>query len=347
MLEAIRSATREILVEFYWIAPDAVGARFRAALVERARRGVRVRVLYDALGSRGMTEGFWSDLVAAGGEVHEYHAFLPFSGRFRLAHLAQRDHRKIVVVDGRVGFTGGVNLGREWLPASEGGAGWRDQMICARGPVAGELRSLFFRTWRRVTLGHVPPDVRPLARRKERPVYVLASQRRRRRSIRREYLARIGAARRTVDIANAYFLPDLRMRRALFGAVRRGVRVRVLVPESSDVPVLQFAVEAFFDTLLRHGVQLYALPPPMLHTKTAIVDSRFVTIGSYNLDERSLRKNLEANLGVVDDAFGAYATAAFEEDLALARPIDRRAWGKRSYTRVGVEWLALGLRELL
>jgi cardiolipin synthase len=346
MLKAIGAAEREVLLEFYWISPGRIGRRFRDALVERASAGVAVRVLYDSVGSRGMSDEWWRPLVFAGGLVHEYHPILPFRGSFTLSHLMQRDHRKILVVDGEIAFTGGINLGDEWLPAADGGAAWRDDGIAVRGKVALEMRALFYRTWRRVTRELAPLGAR-LGGRRDRLVYVLASQRRRRRSIHGEYLLRIREARRSIDLANAYFVPDFAVRHALYRAVARGVRVRVLLPEVSDVPGVQFAVEALFDRFLDRGIEIHALPPPMLHAKTAIVDGRFVTIGSYNLDERSWRRNLEANLAVVDEPFAAHVTGSFERDLARATRIDRIVWRKRSLVRRGAEWLALSLRELV
>ena len=346
MLEAIESAEDEILVEFYWITPDIVGKRFRDALTERANDGVAVRVVYDSLGSSGVTAEWWRPLLEAGGEVWEYHAILPFSDAFRLDHVVQRDHRKLLVVDGRIGFIGGINLGVPWLPIDEGGEGWRDDMIAVRGDVVQEMRSLFFRTWRRVTKEAAPADVGPMPRRRTRNVFVLASQRRRRRNIHREYLVRIAGARDRIDIANAYFVPDRSLRNALYRAVARGVRVRVLVPAAADVPGVQYAVEALFDTLLRHGVEIYAMRAPMMHAKTAIVDERFVTIGSYNLDERSWRKNLEVNVGVVDVPFAEHVTEWFDRDVARSERIDLATWRGRSLGRRGVEWLAFAIREI-
>jgi cardiolipin synthase len=177
-------------------------------------------------------------------------------------------------------------------------------------------------------------------------VWVLASQRRYRRSIHREYLVRIGHARARVDIANPYFVPDRSVRAALFRAVARGVHVRVLLPSRSDVPIVQFAAEALYDTLLRHGVELYAYPGPMLHSKTAIIDDTFSTIGSYNLDERSWRKNLEINLAVEDRAFAAHVRTWFDHDVADATRIHLRSWRARSAARRGAEWVAWALREL-
>ena len=239
-----------------------------------------------------------------------------------------RDHRKLLVVDGSHGFTGGINLAAPWLPPDEGGAGWRDDMIEVRGEAAQELRTLFFHTWRKLTGESPPPDVRPLSRRRTRPVWVLASQWRDAAQhaprVRRAHPAR---ARERVDIANSYFVPDRRVRaRPLPRRRARRARARARAREERR-PVVQFAVEALFDTLLRHGVEIYVLPGTMLHAKTAIIDDAFTTIGSYNLDERSWRKNLEVNLAVEDPRFARHV-----RDLVRARP--RRA------TRVELDDLA-------
>ena len=346
MLAAIASAKREVLLEMYWVGADAVGERFREALVERARAGVRVCVVYDALGSMALTPAWWRPLVEAGGRVVEYHSISPLDPRFRLARVELRDHRKMLVVDRLQGFTGGINLAAPWLAPSEGGAGWRDDVIELRGEATQELRTLFYGTWRKLTHEAAPLDVRPLSRKHTRPVWVLASQWRSRRSIHREYVVRIRRARDRIDIANSYFIPDLRVRAALFRAVRRGVRVRVLVPLVSDVTVVQYAVESLFDTLLRHGVEVYALPGTMLHAKTAIIDDVFTTVGSYNLDDRSWRKNLEVNLAVEDREFARHVRSWFERDLEVATRVDLTTWRDRSYARRGAEWAAFALRKL-
>jgi cardiolipin synthase A/B len=346
MLAAIASARHEVLLEMYWIGADAVGTRFREALADVARRGVRVCVIHDAVGSLGIDRGWWEPFTTAGGQVAQYHSISPFDPRFRLERVEQRDHRKLLVVDSLHGFTGGINLAAPWLEPAEGGSGWRDDMIEVRGDATHELRTLFYRTWRHLTSEAPPPDLRPLARRHTRPVWVLASQWRTRRSVHHEYLVRIKKARGRVDIANSYFVPDRPLRAALFHAVDHGVRVRVLVPFTGDVPVVQFAVEALFDTLLRHGVEIWTLPERMLHAKTAIIDDSFVTIGSYNLDERSWRKNLEVNLAVEDTAFAQYVRSWFERDLQLAARVDLDGWRKRSIVRRGLEWAAYGMRRL-
>ncbi len=345
MIDAIGRAQREALLEMYWVGVDGVGERFRDALAARARAGVRVCVIYDAVGSIGVTPAWWRPLFAAGGRAVEYHSISPLDPRFRLERVELRDHRKMLVLDGAHGFTGGMNLAAPWLPVEHGGGGWRDDVIEVQGEATEELRTLFYRTWRKLTGEHAPLGVLPLSRRQTRPVWLLASQWRARRSIHREYVRRISRARHAIDIANAYFVPDRRVRAALFRAVRRGAAVRVLVPARGDVPVVQFAVEALFDTLLRHGVEIWTLPT-MLHSKTAIIDESFTTIGTYNLDERSWRKNLEVNLAVEDRAFARHVRSWFERDLASSTRIDRAVWRERGFARRGLEWAALAMRKL-
>jgi len=345
MLGAIARAEREVLLEMYWIGADACGRRFRDALIQQAKRGVTVRVVYDSLGSLGMTTRWWQPLLDAGGEVIEYHALFPLQ-RLHVDHIDLRDHRKLLVVDGAFGVIGGINIGLQWAPIEDGGEGWRDDAVAVRGPCADELRSLFYETWHRMR-GATPRDVAPFPRRPARPVWVLTNYRRRRRSIRREYIVRIANATRSVDIANPYFVPDSGVRRALFQAVELGARARVVVPARGDVPIVQFAVEALFDQLLRHGVEVYALPPPVLHAKTAIVDEEFATIGSYNLDQRSWRKNLEANLAVKDARFARHVRAWFDHDVARAVRIDLSSWRRRGAVRRGAEWASFALRRFL
>lgn len=355
MLRAIADASHEILLEMYWVGADPVGIAFRDALAKKASQGTVVRVIWDAVGSLGITPSFWEPVARAGGEVREYHPVSPWSPTFRFSTMNRRDHRKILVVDQNVGFTGGLNLARPWLATADGGQGWRDDIIQVKGYAARELRTLFYKTWRRVWLRnlprdfvplHVPRDLVPLSKRPTGRVYVVASLRRRRRSVGREYLSRIQGARETIDIANSYFLPDRAVRRALFHAVRRGVRVRVLVPGRSDVTVVQYALEAMYELLLKRGVEIYCYPGPMMHAKTIIIDDQFVMIGSYNLDERSRAKNLEVNVAVLDRPFATHVRGWFDRDLRVALPVDLREWDRRAWVRRGLEHVAYALRRL-
>lgn len=358
MLDAIAQAKREVLLEMYWISADACGLRFLDALVGAARRGVDVKVVYDSIGSIGITTAFWAPLRRAGGKASEFHAVFPLRNALTTGALERRDHRKLLVVDGEVGVTGGINLSRQWLPVEDGGEGWRDDMVAVRGPGAQELRTLFFDTWRRTTREAPPPDARALAKKRKSRVWVLtntpprifgpvrASIRSKRRSIRREYLYRIERAQKSIDIANSYFVPNRSVRGALFRAAARGVRVRVLVPERGDVPIVQFAVESLFDSLIKNGIEVFALPNRVMHAKTAIIDDQFATIGSYNLDERSWAKNMELNLAVEDVAFATHVREWFDQDCTNANRIGLDDWRERSYSRRALEWIAYGLRRL-
>jgi cardiolipin synthase len=333
MVEAIERAEREVILEMYWVGADAAGELFRGALVKAAGRGVRVRVIYDAVGSLNISPEWWGPLTQAGGEVLEFHPLSPLHRGFRLNLIEQRNHRKVLVVDSAVGFTGGINLSLEWMPEEQGGKGFRDDMIAVRGPTAEELRTLFYRTRRRIVREPYPSDL-------------VGSRAVPKRLVHSEYVQRIQGATREVDLANPYFVPDNRVRKALANAVARGVRVRVLVPERGDVPVVQCAVEGAFERLIERGVEVYAWPGPMLHAKTAIIDDEFTTIGSYNLDERSWRTNLEVNLAVEDAAFARHVRSWFDRDVAASRRIDLATWRTRSWTRKGAEWLALAFRKL-
>ena len=318
MLAAIRSATREVLLEMYWFGSDRTGRAFADALMERARAGVVVRVIFDAVGCIGTDRRMFSEMEAAGCVVHEHHPVAPWRARFRWAVLNNRDHRKILVVDGRVAFTGGVNLGDPWAAESEGGGGWRDDMVRVEGPAAIDFRGVFLRTWRRMVRdAHAESrgiaarmSARPPAPSEDDPnelqsdgvgVSVLTTSFRRRRSaIRRFYLEKIRAARRYVYITNSYFAPDWTVRHALASAVRRGVDVRVIVPKVSDVPAVDYAGRRLFDWLLSRGVILYQWDRSVLHAKTAVIDDAWCTIGTYNLDYRSWRLNLEVNAAIED-----------------------------------------------
>jgi cardiolipin synthase len=349
MLAAIRKAEREILLEMYWVGDDLVGRRFRAELAAAARRGVMVRVVVDAIGSLGLPGDFWAPVEREGGIVYVFHALSPFARRFRLDLLDRRDHRKLLLVDGSTGFLGGINLALPWLPRECGGEGFRDDAIELSGPSLADLRALFFKTWSHVSGTRTGPAVGAFGERRMGRVWALASptSRRARRGVLREYLFRIHRARRSIDFANAYFVPRSSFRHALYGARRRGVRVRLLLPEVSDIRTVQLAQEAFYDDYLAAGIEVYLLRNAVLHSKTAIVDRAFVTSGSYNLDERSRVKNFELNLAVECPAFAAHVTEVFERDLEGAVRLTRGSWQNRGVVRRGAQAFAHLLRRLL
>ncbi|MDE2292829.1 MAG: cardiolipin synthase B, partial [Elusimicrobia bacterium] len=265
MLEAVAAARETVHLETYILSADRAGRRFADALIERSRQGVSVRLIFDAVGSLELPGSYVQALRNAGVQTLEYHPVAPWRPRWA---WGRRDHRKILVVDGAVGFTGGINVSDDALPKEEGGGGWRDLHVRIEGPAAYDLDRLFRAVWHAKTGRWFPLVGHPEHRPGSTLVQVAANQEFLRRFlIRRALLRAIRHSRRRVVAAIAYFIPGRRLRRALFGAAGRGVDVDILVPEVWDVPLVSYASRYYFDTLLRHGVRLHAWPGTVLHAK--------------------------------------------------------------------------------
>ena len=335
MLEAIAKAERDILLEMYWFASDRVGRQFADALVSKAEAGVQVRLIYDAVGSIQSDRRMFARLRDAGCEVLEYNPIAPWRARFRIGVVNNRDHRKLLIVDRQVGFTGGVNLGDEWAPEGTGGAGWRDDTVRIEGPAVEQMCDIFDYGWLRIVEPQtvVRPRLRPPVDSGDGQgsrVRVLANHYfRERRAIRQAYLRQIESAQRSVCITNSYFVPDGQIRRVLGRAVNRGAEVRVIVPGKSDVPVVRHAARKLHGRLLEAGIQLYEWQGSILHSKTAVIDGRWCTVGTYNLDARSLRFNLEVVAAVEDGAIAGAMEDRFNEDLEHTRPVSLEEWRRR------------------
>jgi len=335
MLEAIAEAKREILLEMYWFASDEVGRQFADALISKAEAGVFVRVIYDAVGSIQSDNSMFAKMREAGCEVEQYNPIAPWRARFRIGLLNNRDHRKLLVVDREVGFTGGVNLGDEWAPESAGGAGWRDDTIRIEGQAVEQMCDIFDFGWRRIV--EPPTSAQPRLRPpvdtglgEGSRVRVLANHYfRERRAIRQAYLRRIESAERSVCITNSYFVPDGRIRRLLARAVDRGAEVRVIVPGKSDVPAVRHAARKLYGRLLEARIQLYEWQGPNLHAKTAVIDGAWCTVGTYNLDSRSMRFNLEVVAAVEDAAVAGAMEERFNVDLERTEPVTYEDWRRR------------------
>lgn len=326
MLEAIENATEEVLLEMYWIDSGSIGRRFAAAMSDKARQGLKVALIYDAIGSFEADDEMFDEMRAAGCTVIEYNPIAPWRRRFRVGVVNNRNHRKLLVVDQSIGFTGGLNISDVWLPVEEGGEGWRDDMVRVVGPAALQMRAIFMHAYNRL--------VRDLDVRTEVAggaadtldvgcgVRVLANHYLgERRAIRSAYLERIAAARESVYITNSYFVPDAVIRRALAQAVERGVDVRVMIPGESDVPAVYYASKRLYPWLLSHGIHVHEWQGEMLHAKTAVIDRSWCTVGTYNLDYRSWRFNLEVTAAIEDDAVGSAMARRFLLDLAQAPEI--------------------------
>jgi cardiolipin synthase len=356
MLAAIGGARRSILFEMYWFDSDRIGQRFAGALREAAGRGVKVAVIYDSVGSLGASPSMFDELRASGVSVLEYNPVAPWKRRFRLARLTHRDHRKILVVDGATGFTGGVNIADEWLPEEQEGGGWRDDMVVVEGPVVQGFVRCFVSAWRReagdvpsfVTEELEPPQIGQTQVERARQVRVVGEAGIGGRHLMSSaYLASIYRADRRVWIKNSYFVPDRRVVRALRRAARRGVDVRVILPGISDVPVTAWASRHVWGRLMSAGVRIYQWTHGILHSKTAVVDGRWSTIGTFNLDHLSLRMNLEVNVTVLDSDFGARMEARFERDLEDCMEVEPRAFKFRSLGDRLLELIAYRFRKFL
>jgi cardiolipin synthase len=346
MLEAIAAAKDYINLETYILASDGTGDRFKLALVERARAGVKVRLIYDALGSFGISSDWVDDLRTAGIEVIAFNPIGQWRRRFRLSH---RDHRKILVVDDAVAFTGGLNIANDYASVEEGGVGWHDMHCRVTGPIVRDLARLFRRNWLRAGGATFPPPRRTSEGEKGTAmVRVLENTRRRSRgSFRRAYLHVIRAARRSIRIENAYFLPDRGLRRQLVRAARRGVDVQVVVPGRSDVKLIEWASLYALRHLARHGVKIWRWRGVMMHAKTAVVDAVWSTIGSYNFDSQSRFNNLEVSVEILDPAVGEKLMTVFDTDLPNCEAYDEAVWKQLPFWRKGFAWLAYRLRRFL
>lgn len=358
MLDDIRAARQRVWIEMYMFLSDATGWRFAEALAERARAGVDVRVIYDSLGSFGTSQRLWRTLTDAGAKVLEYRPLAPWRKRFA---IFGRNHRKIMAVDGRISYTGGVNIGDPWVSRRRGGQNWRDAQVRIEGPATSDFEVLFADTWYRETGSML---LAGRTRREEArdgrdrgitntaaggddndddagcQVYVIGGGLRCRR-IRRLHLLAAGHARRRIRILCAYFVPDRKFQRALFNARSRGIEVDVLLPKRSDVPITLAASRALFARFLRHDIRIFQYRPHILHAKATVVDGYWTSLGSANLDSLSFYFNLEANVVILSHETGGELEERFLRDQRRADPVDPVEWQRRPWNQKFIDRLAL------
>jgi cardiolipin synthase len=265
------------------------------------------------------------------------------------AKLSRRNHRKTLVTDGRVAFTGGINIAHENASPSEGGAGWRDTNVRLEGPVAAEFQYLFLRTWGREGGAKLDESRYSLdGRRPDPAVRVTASNLgRRRSSIRAEYRRAISQAKHRIWITNCYFIPPPRFLRALSAAARRGVDVQIMVAGTTDVLAVRMASRALYGRLLSAGVKMFEWHGRVLHAKTAVIDGRWSTVGSSNLDHWSLRLSLEANVIIEDASFAKAVESMFSDDLTHCEEFTSLHWTRRPSWERAASWAAHMFREWL
>jgi cardiolipin synthase len=347
MLEAIQSAKESICLETYILASDTTGDRFKLALVERARAGVKVRVIYDAVGSFGISDAWVDDLRTAGIEVIDFNPISPWRRRFNLSH---RDHRKLLIVDNEIGFTGGLNIANDYASVEEGGVGWHDMHCRVRGAIVYDMARLFRRNWIRSGGETYPPVPRPRDAGGPGGAFVRLLENTRRRNkatFRRAYLHVIRAAQRIVRIENAYFLPDRGVRRALIRAAGRGVDVQIIVPGHSDVRIIEWASLFVLRNLARRGIKIWRWRGAMMHAKTATVDAVWSTIGSYNFDSQSRFNNLEVTVEILDTAVGEALVDVFDADVPNCEAYDIAVWKQLPVWKKAMAWICYRLRRFL
>ena len=347
MLQAIRGAQRTITFETYIYWSGEIGKAFVDALNERAQAGVAVHVLLDWVGSMKIDDAMLKRMRQAGVEVERFHK----PGWTGLGKLNNRTHRKLLICDGKVGFTGGVGIADLWRGNARTENEWRDNHFRVEGPVVSQMQSVFLDNWMRAT-GKVLHGDAYFPEQKSAGKCLAqmfsSSPQGGSESMHLMYLLAITAAHQSIDLANAYFVPDAMAIKALTDAARRGVKVRVLTPSTVvDSELVRQASHDTWGELLEAGVQIAEYQPTMLHVKGLVVDGMFSSVGSTNFDGRSFRLNDEANLNVLNSEFGAKQREVFQADWDKARQFTLAQWQNRPWTERVLEKLAALLRNQL
>jgi cardiolipin synthase len=328
MFAAIDQAALSIELEMYVFTDDETGREFRRHLTSAAKRGVSVRVLVDSWGSWNLPDSFWDELRAMGGIVRWFHpiskGLLPF-----------RNHRKLLLIDDSIAFTGGLNIADEYYGGAHGQPPWRDNVLKISGPEVALLKNSFFRMWRiaEYPIRRLIERLRSIRRRGKRKSSILfleSGPDNPARPVRRAYRKVIVNAVNSIDLAMGYFYPHGRMLRAFKRATKRGVRVRLMVPLHTDVPIARWAARGLYGRLLRAGVEIWEYLPSMMHSKLAIADDTVIA-GSANLDIRSGRFNYELVAIVNDSMLAAQARADFQADIAQSVRVTYDEWQKRPF----------------
>ncbi|HVP77499.1 MAG TPA: phospholipase D-like domain-containing protein [Thermodesulfobacteriota bacterium] len=335
IFDAVERAEKLICLQFYIFKNDETGKALSRLLRQKSLEGVKVYILYDHFGSFGTPRSFWKEMRLAGILIRASHPFR-WTAPFNYVH---RDHRKLIVIDSKQAFSGGLNIANEYsgFHIRKRSRGWRDTGILVEGPIVHELFDTFKKSWTawggekipfegrlEETRGLTPEEGVPAL-----PIFVYSGKGRRR--MRNLFRYSIDHAQTSILLTTAYFTPSRRLIERLERSVKRGVRVRLLVPGKSDIPAASYAGRAFFSRLLRAGIEIYTYLGEMLHAKTYLFDQGWCIIGSTNLDYQSLRYNDEGNIGILDRPFTSQMKEVFEEDLRNSTKIDEETWSRRPF----------------
>lgn len=357
MMAAISTAKDSINLETYIFDDDELGESFSNLLIERQRAGVQVNIIYDGVGTLDTPASFFEHMRAAGIQLVEFNPVNPLK-RFGRWRINNRDHRKILVVDGKIGFTGGINISADYAHSSlfrsahkkrNSAVGWRDTQIQIEGPAVASLQWLFLDTWAKQRADDpLDRDYFPaLAPAGDKIIRVLGSEPGGDPTIFKAYALAIQQAKKTIHITTPYFAPDQQIIDALTQAAQRGVEVKILFPSVSDSSLVFYAGQSFYSQLINGGVQIYQLQVAVLHAKTAVIDGTWSTVGSSNLDMRSFLHNTEVNVIVLGTEFGQAMESAFNEDLRDSLAVTRGQWEQRPFSNRVKEWAARRLEYWL
>ena len=338
MLAAIREAKQTITLETYIYWSESIGTEFSQALSERARAGVKVHLMLDYMGSMKMDNKLVDEMKAAGVQVQRYHK----PAWWKLARMNNRPHRKLLVVDGKIGFTGGVGIADTWRGNAQDKDHWRDSHFRVEGPVVGQIQGVFNDNWTKAT-GVVldgPGYFPELTPKGNMPAQMFSSSPTGgSESMHLMYLMAITAASKTIDLSAAYFVPDDLTIRTIIAAAKRGVKVRLITPGPIiDSTLVKAASRERWPELMAAGVQIAEYKPTMYHVKTLIVDNLLVSVGSTNFDNRSFSINDEANLNVMDEAFATQMSEIYEADWARATPVSAHKFAQRPWHQRVTTW---------
>lgn len=340
MLQAIGAAKKNIDFETYIYWSGRVGQAFADALSDRARAGVKVHILVDWVGSQKMDQAQLKQMTDAGVDIRRYHPLRWYT----IDRVNNRTHRKLLVVDGKVGFTGGVGIGDEWSGHAQDPGHWRDTHYRIEGPAVAQMQAAFADNWMKVSGKVLQGDdyFPPIEPRGEELAQVFKSSiEGGAESIHLMYLAAIAAARESIDLEMAYFVPDEVALETLEAAMKRGVKVRIIMPgPHTDAALVRRASRAKWGRMLAGGAEMYEYQPTMYHCKVLIVDGLWTSVGSTNFDPRSFRLNDEANLNIYDRGFARRQRADFEDDLKRSRRITFEEWSNRPWHEQAWEHIA-------
>jgi cardiolipin synthase A/B len=325
IVEKVKAAKKFIFLEVYAFSDDHIGRAFSELLIKKVQQGIKVYLIYDSIGSIATSSNFFKKMRQEGIKVKEYHQAAPWKPHW---NLFQRDHRKLLCIDGMMAFVGGFNITEYYAPISMGGRGWKDLVVEIKGDIVPAIEREFLSSWE--DCPGFKEEISSLnAGEKNNASYkgampaaiVSASGIKNMLSIRRSYKYAIEKAKEYIFITNAYFLPDRIIYRKLIKAAQRGVDVRIIAPFNTDHPYVRWASWSLYTHMIKNGIKIYEWQGAILHSKAAVIDGQWSSVGSHNLDHRSLYYNLELNINVFDKKFGSEMVAGFSADLKKSRRI--------------------------